>query len=201
MTGQVGGGWLSRLVAMLQALTDDQRALKKSVRRQRHAQELFQEQIIEKLGELAPVAAEQHQPEQRAAEQPQLTKAQVEGLTRLDEACEHLVRAERQARESGAADLAPQTSGEALAMLQVRVRNLQRSFGIAAIAATGKPFDDRIHRAHSTCARDDFEDGVVVEEVLPGYTRDGQVIRPALVIVNRRPPTTRQSAITENLVR
>ena len=27
----------------------------------------------------------------------------------------------------------------------------------------------------------------MVEEVLPGYLLDGQVVRPALVVVNRRP--------------
>ncbi len=192
MTTQPGGGWLSRLVAMLQALTDDQRALKKSVRRQRHAQELFQEQVTQKLADLAPAAAEQRQQKQPPAEQPRLTKAQVEGLTRLDEACQHLVRASRRGEDPGAADLVPRTSDEGLAMLQVRVRNLQRSFGITAIGAAGRPFDDRIHRAHSTCARDDLDDGVVAEEVLPGYTLDGQVIRPALVIVNRRPQNHQQ---------
>ncbi len=63
--------------------------------------------------------------------------------------------------------------------------NLQRSFGLESIPALGRPFDDRLHQAHGVCRRTDLPDGQVVEELLPGYSLDGEVTRPALVIVNR----------------
>ncbi len=81
---------------------------------------------------------------------------------------------------------APRSMREGLDLLGIRVSNLQRSFGLEQIPALGKPFDDRLHRAHGVCHRDDLPDGQVAEELLAGYLLDGDVERPALVIVNRR---------------
>lgn len=99
----------------------------------------------------------------------------------------HLLRAiQATPGETGDGD-APACGPEALAMLQIRVRNLQRSFGLEPVPGEGSRFDDRVHHVHAVCRRADLPDGVVVEELLPGYLLGEKVVRPAAVVVNRRP--------------
>lgn len=54
--------------------------------------------------------------------------------------------------------------------------------GLAAIAAMGKPFDPNFHEAVSY---QEGAEGVVLEEVQRGYTLNGRVIRPTLVVVGK----------------
>lgn len=183
------GGWLSRLVSMLQCALDELKGLRRTLRRQRHGQEAQMEQVgaeLQALNEAVsrmPQQLEEHLASQVAkTEAPGLGKAQVEALTRLDESLFHLLR-QTQALDHQAGS---GSTEEALVMLQIRARNLQRSFGMRAIEGLGELFDDRQHRAHSICHDQRLEDGVVAEVLLPGYRMDDRIIRPALVIVNRR---------------
>jgi hypothetical protein len=176
------GGWLSHLAGLLAEVREELRGLRRSARRHSQAQELLhgllEQRVSERQGTQSAAPAQR---EQAAG----LSWAQVEALTRLDEAVAHLLgEQERGAGDSGE-ELRPSSPGEALAMLQVRVRNLQRSFGIEPIPARGRRFDDRLHLVHEVCHRDDLPDGVVVVEVRPGYTLGARVLRPALVVVNR----------------
>jgi len=190
-----GGGWLSRLVSMLSTVLEELSLMKRTLRRQRHAQEAFQERMgeelagltgtLEALPERLQTVAGTARRETGAETGPvELSRAQIESLTRLDEAVAHML----QAQEAGeAAEDRPRTSEEALVMLQVRIRNLHRSFGLETIEGTGTGFDDRIHCVHSVCHRAEAGNGEVVEVLRPGYRRGEQVLRPALVIVNRQP--------------
>ena len=55
--------------------------------------------------------------------------------------------------------------------------------GIQAYDPTGEAFDPNIHEALATRAVEDTEPGAVVETLELGYRLDGQVIRPARVVV------------------
>lgn len=59
--------------------------------------------------------------------------------------------------------------------------------GVAQIDATGQQFDPSVHEAMMQRAEEDKEDNLVLEQFQKGYTLDGQVIRPAKVIVNKLP--------------
>lgn len=184
------GGWLSSVVDLMQTLLHEHRALSKTVRRQGHAQECFREQMAERFPEISEINTEAGTARPTNPAEPQkpgLTKIQIEALTRLDQACKDILRPEAGRGTTAHNNPRPRTSNEAVAMLQVRVRNLQRSFGIDAVESEGRAFDDRLHQVHSVCERDNLADGIVVEEILPGYTLNGKVIRPAVVVVNRRP--------------
>lgn len=58
--------------------------------------------------------------------------------------------------------------------------------GVERIPASGQPFDPNIHEAVAVCACDNVEDGAVLEEVKPGFRRQGKVLRPASVVVSRK---------------
>jgi molecular chaperone GrpE len=63
-------------------------------------------------------------------------------------------------------------------------RSKLASIGVEAIAALDQPFDPNLQQAVGTVKVDDASrDGIVVEEVQPGYSMDGQLLRPAQVRV------------------
>ncbi|MFH1176578.1 MAG: nucleotide exchange factor GrpE [Acidobacteriota bacterium] len=180
--GRPAGGWLSHFADLLTEVREDMRGLRRSARRQGQAQESLHELLEQRLKKehgLPNSAAGQREPAVG------LSSAQIEALTRLDEAVAHLLGERDRGAGASGEELRPISTAEALAMLQVRVRNLQRSFGIEPIPARGCRFDDRLHLVHEVCHRHDLADGMVVEEVRPGYTQGGRVLRPALVVVNR----------------
>jgi molecular chaperone GrpE len=151
------------------------------VLRQGHAQELFQARVEEAVGGLAG-AAESARPTLT----PEPGPAQVRVLLELDQAVLQLLRlAAEVPAAAAAAEDAPQSLREGLSLLQIRVRNLQRSMGLAAIPARDLPFDDLRHEACGVAHRPDLPDGWVVEELLPGYQLGERVVRPARVVVNR----------------
>ena len=180
--GGQAGGWLAHFADLLNEVREEVRGLRRSARRQSQAQELLHELLAQRVNEQQDPSGSATAQRELAAD---LSSAQVEALTRLDEAVAHLLGERERGAGGSGEELRPSSTAEALAMLQVRVRNLQRSFGIEPIAARGRRFDDRLHLVHEVCYRDDLPDGVVVEEVRPGYLLSGRVLRPALVVVNR----------------
>jgi len=168
--------------ARLDALTQELAQLRKTVLRQGHAQELFQARVDEAVGRLAG-AAERERP--RPSSGP--GAAQVRVLLELDQAVLQLLRlaeGDVQPAPGEPVEDAPRSLREGLALLQIRVRNLQHSLGLEIIPALNLPFDDRRHEACGVTRRPDLPDGLVVEEILPGYRLGDRVVRPALVVVN-----------------
>jgi len=165
------------------SLTEELSRLRRTVLRQGHAQELFQTRVEEAIERLAGRSA-------AAGGAGRLGEPQVRALIELDGALLQLLRlAGREAPPAPgepAPEDAPRSLREGLMLLQVRVRNLQHSLGLEAIPAAGRPFDDRWHQACGVVDRPDLPDRQVVEEILPGYRLGERVVRPALVVVNRR---------------
>lgn len=58
-----------------------------------------------------------------------------------------------------------------------------QQFGIEVIDPAGEPFDPEFHEAISLQAADDAEPGSVVTVVQKGYSLNGRLLRPAMVIV------------------
>jgi hypothetical protein len=164
---------------LLEALGRELSLLRKAVLRQGHAQELFQARVEEAVGGLSGAAAK--------VAPPAPNSAQVRALLELDQAVLQLLRLS-QAEGPAIGDPAensPKSLREGLSLLQVRVRNLQHSLGLEAIAAQHRRFDDLWHEACGVTHRPDLPDGWVVEEILPGYRLGERVVRPARVVVNR----------------
>jgi GrpE len=183
------------LEAALDAMAEEVARFRRVLLKQGHAQELFQgrlEQELQRLSSrietMAPAASPRRGDALPAGDEAGLpNSAQQRALLELDQAVLHLLRLARGGSSAASSEQSdPRTVHEGLSLLQIRVRNLQRSFGLEAIPAVGLPFDDRLHRAGSVCHRSDLPDGQVAEELLPGYRLRGRLLRPALVTVNRR---------------
>ena len=58
-----------------------------------------------------------------------------------------------------------------------------QQFGIEEVDPAGEPFDPELHEAISVQPSDDVEPGSVVTVVQKGYTLNGRLLRPAMVIV------------------
>jgi molecular chaperone GrpE len=65
-------------------------------------------------------------------------------------------------------------------------RSKLQSLGVESIPALGKPFDPNLQQAVGTVTVTDARhDGIVMEEIQPGYLMQGQLLRPAQVRVGR----------------
>ena len=167
--------------------------LRRTLLKHGHAQELFQGRVEDAMAGLAkelerPPRAQARRDDDGRPQSAEkgLSTAQLRSLVELGQAARNLLvlAAGGLSAEEGDED-SPRSVREGLDLLEIRVSNLQRSFGLEPIPARGRPFDDRFHRAHGVCQRSDLPDGQVVEVVLPGYLIHGEVERPALVIVNQ----------------
>ena len=61
--------------------------------------------------------------------------------------------------------------------------SIMSQFGIEEVDPAGEPFDPELHEAISVQPSDDVEPGSVVTVVQKGYTLNGRLLRPAMVIV------------------
>jgi molecular chaperone GrpE len=76
-----------------------------------------------------------------------------------------------------------------------------KTHGMEKIASVGQPFEPGKHEAIMQKTEPDKPDNIVLEEFLAGYTLNGQVLRPARVVVNKLPaqptPTPDETTDTE----
>ena len=71
-----------------------------------------------------------------------------------------------------------------LALIKRQLEDVLKKHGVEEIAALGKPYDANIHEA--ILQKDDpAPANVIVEEMQKGYTLNGRVIRPSMVIVSK----------------
>jgi len=63
--------------------------------------------------------------------------------------------------------------------------DVMQRFGVAPVAPMGEPFDPNLHQALSVQPRDDVPPNTVVVVVQQGYTLNGRLVRPAMVMVSR----------------
>lgn len=74
------------------------------------------------------------------------------------------------------------------------------SFGVTAVNPEGQPFDPNLHQAISMIPSDKVEANCVVNVMQKGYTLNGRVVRPAMVIVSSGAPAKPQAQSKENSI-
>lgn len=88
----------------------------------------------------------------------------------------------------------PNTGVEALkagvAMIQGQLRNTVADYGVEEIDAVGKPFDPALHEALSQQETPGVPEGHVVSQNRKGYRMKDRLLRPAAVVVARKPGST-----------
>ena len=90
-----------------------------------------------------------------------------------------------------AAGNAPETGAQSLhtgiAMIASQLKAALAESGLEEIDASGKVFDPNFHEAVSQQETADVPDGQVVQQLRKGYKLRDRLLRPATVIVARRP--------------
>jgi molecular chaperone GrpE len=90
------------------------------------------------------------------------------------------------AAQAGAAD--PATSLQAgIAMILQQLKTVLKEAGLEEIDATGRPFDPNWHEAVSQKETTEVPDGHVVQQLRKGYKLRDRLLRPAGVVVARKP--------------
>lgn len=74
-----------------------------------------------------------------------------------------------------------------LEMIENQVVNLFQRIGITNFVSMGQHFDPNFHEAIGYVERENLEDEIIAEEVKCGYVYKGRAIRPAQVMVNKKP--------------
>ena len=74
---------------------------------------------------------------------------------------------------------------EGVAMVRDELHSRLEGAGVESFDPTGERFDPQLHEALSTKPDEGTESGVVIETVEKGYRLNGQVLRPAKVVVSQ----------------
>ena len=74
-------------------------------------------------------------------------------------------------------------------MIYRQLQNLLSQEGVEPVESVGKPFDPVYQDAFKRIETTEFPEGTVTAEVQKGYLLHGKVLRPALVIVAKKPET------------
>ncbi len=81
--------------------------------------------------------------------------------------------------------LPPEEIAMGLKMLHKQLTEVLASEGLEEIDAMGRPLDPERHEVVSYIESDDKPENTVVEEIQKGYSLNGKVIRPSLVVVSK----------------
>jgi molecular chaperone GrpE len=88
-----------------------------------------------------------------------------------------------QAATDPAADVNSLREGSELTLKLLN--DVMSKFGVQQIDPEGEPFDPELHQAISMVPRDDVPPNTVVTVVQRGYTLNGRLVRPAMVMVSQ----------------
>jgi len=90
-------------------------------------------------------------------------------------------------RGSGRKETSVEQTLRGIQMIENQVHGLFQRIGITAMISVGQHFDHNFHEAVGHVERKDLEDDIIATEVKTGYLYKGRTLRPAQVMVNRKP--------------
>ncbi|MGA1794126.1 MAG: nucleotide exchange factor GrpE [Thermoplasmatota archaeon] len=88
---------------------------------------------------------------------------------------------------SGRTESSVEQTLKGIEMIENQVKSLFQRIGITRMSVEGHHFDHNFHEAVGHVQRKDLEDDVIATEVKAGYIYKDRTLRPAQVIVNRKP--------------
>jgi molecular chaperone GrpE len=96
----------------------------------------------------------------------------------------------------------PNTNLESLkagvSMIQGQLRNTVADYGVEEIDAMGKPFDPALHEALSQQETTEVAEGLVISQNRKGYRMKDRLLRPAAVVVARKPGSATANTSSES---
>lgn len=71
-------------------------------------------------------------------------------------------------------------------MIQAQIQRFLKDIGVERIKTVGEKFDPHLHEAIETVEAADKEEGIIVEELKPGYRFNDRLLRPASVKIVKK---------------
>jgi molecular chaperone GrpE len=76
---------------------------------------------------------------------------------------------------------------DGIAMIQQQLKNILTEAGLEEVNANGQPFDPTVHEAVMQKETPDAPEGQVVQQIRKGYKLRDRLLRPAAVVVAKKP--------------
>jgi len=90
--------------------------------------------------------------------------------------------------ESAANDDASKAISEGVGICQKMLADVLKKEGLEMVDPAGEPFDPNLHQAMSMVENAEVEPNSVVAVIQKGYTLNGRLVRPAMVMVSKAKP-------------
>ena len=71
-------------------------------------------------------------------------------------------------------------------LIYTHMKDILAKEGLKEIDAVGKPFDPNFHEAVTQVASDEYDEGIVIEEISKGYLLNDRLLRASKVVVSKR---------------
>ncbi len=75
---------------------------------------------------------------------------------------------------------------EGVNIIQDQIQRFLKDMGVERVKTVGEKFDPHIHEAVEIAESADKDDGIIVEELKPGYSLNGRLLRPASVKIVKK---------------
>ena len=170
-----------------EAVSQDLQALQTRLQEMEHALEEQKNLYLRTLADFQNYRRRQQ--EEMARSRQHLLESLMEALLPILDNFERALQAAEATRE-----LEPLLEGVRLTERQIKA--LLAQYDIHPIKAVGQPFDPNLHEAVQRIETNEYEDGIIIDEVERGYRIGERVLRPSRVIVAHRPE---QPASTEGI--
>jgi len=108
-------------------------------------------------------------------------------LQRLLPVLDHFEMAQSAAQTTSAPTTNIESLQAGIALIQQQLKGILAETGLEEIDAGGKPFDPMLHEAVSQAETADAPEGQVVQQLRKGYKLRDRLLRPAAVIVAKKP--------------
>ena len=76
---------------------------------------------------------------------------------------------------------------EGVEMIQKQFKDFLKNQKVEVIEAFGKPFDPNLHEVLNQQDSEEHEENTVIEEYSKGFTLNGRILRPAKVVISKKP--------------
>ena len=102
---------------------------------------------------------------------------------------DHFEMAQSAAQNAQAPQSAIAALQDGITMIQQQLKSILAETGLEEVEANGKPFDPTLHEAVMQMETADTPEGQVVQQIRKGYKLHNQLLRPAAVVVAKKPST------------
>ena len=83
---------------------------------------------------------------------------------------------------------------EGVEMIQKQFSTFLKNQKVESIEAIGKDFDPTLHEVLNQQESEEHEENTVIEEYSKGYTLNGRILRPAKVVISKKPAEKKEDS-------